>query len=101
MEEKPVSQWEEIIHELDGGTASSQVRIEAGVFQIGTNEYIDKLIFKCGDFQPDSILPYTFVMGKKLKKGPESYEDVKEVAVVDRGAMDPIRRIWKRVLRNV
>ena len=83
LKKKPVSQWEEIIHELDGGTASSQVRIEAGVFQIGTNEYIDKLIFKCGDFQPDSILPYTFVMGKKLKKGPESYEDVKEAVIKD------------------
>ena len=28
-------------------------------------------------------LPYTFVMGKKLKKGPESYEDVREAVVKD------------------
>ncbi|MBT0709053.1 hypothetical protein INE91_02886 [Phocaeicola vulgatus] len=57
--------------------------MEAGVFQIGTNRYIDKLVFKCGSFQPEPDLPYTFVMGKKLKKGPESYEDVREAVVKD------------------
>ena len=58
-------------------------KAEAGVFQIGTNRYIDKLVFKCGSFQPEPDLPYTFVMGKKLKKGPESYEDVREAVVKD------------------
>ena len=36
-----------------GDDASSKVRMEAGVFQIGTNRYIDKLVFKCGSFQPE------------------------------------------------
>ena len=34
-------------------------------------------------FQPDPALPYVFVMGKKLKKGPESYEDVKYAVIKD------------------
>ena len=83
MKKKPVSQWKDILHTLTGDDASSKVRMEAGVFQIGTNRYIDKLVFKCGSFQPEPDLPYTFVMGKKLKKGPESYEDVREAVVKD------------------
>lgn len=83
LKKKPVSQWEEALHKLTGNTTSPKAGIEAGVFQIGTNRYIDKLVFKCGDFQPDPTLPYTFVMGKKLKKGPESYEDVKDAVIRD------------------
>ena len=83
LKKKPVSQWKDILHTLTGDDASSKVRMEAGVFQIGTNRYIDKLVFKCGSFQPEPDLPYTFVMGKKLKKGPESYEDVREAVVKD------------------
>ena len=83
LKKKPVSQWEEALHKLTGNTTSPKADIEVGVFQIGTNRYIDKLVFKCGDFQPDPTLPYTFVMGKKLKKGPESYEDVKDAVIRD------------------
>lgn len=57
--------------------------MEVGVFQIGINRYIDKLVFKCGSFQFELDLFYIFVMGKKLKKGFESYEDVREVVVKD------------------
>lgn len=87
LKKKPIEEWETALDRLVGNASSLKVRIEAGVFQIGKNKYIDKLVFKCGGFQPDSVLPYTFVMGKKLKKGPESYEDVKEEVVQDYLAM--------------
>ena len=83
LKKKPVSEWEEALNQLVGNTTSPKARIEAGIFQIGKNKYIDKLVFKCGDFEPDATLPYTFVMGKKLKKGPESYEDVKQEVLRD------------------
>lgn len=83
LKKKPLSQWEEALHGWAGDVSSPKARMEAGVFQIGTNRYIDKLVFKCGSFQPDPDLPYVFVMGKKLKKGPKSYEDVKEEVVRD------------------
>ena len=83
LKRKPVSQWEDVLHRLIGNASFPKARIETGVFQIGTNRYIDKLVFKCGDFQPDPALPYVFVMGKKLKKGPESYEDVKDAVIKD------------------
>ena len=83
LKKRPLSEWKDALHKLTGDAVSAKARLEAGVFQIGTNKYIDKLVFKCGGFQPDPVLPYTFVMGKKLKKGPESYEDVKEAVIRD------------------
>ena len=62
LKRKPVSQWEDVLHRLIGNASFPKARIETGVFQIGTNRYIDKLVFKCGDFQPDPALPYVFVM---------------------------------------
>ena len=58
-------------------------RIECGIFQIGTNPYVDRLAFKCGSYEPIENLPYTFVMGKKIKKGPENYTDVMDELVGD------------------
>lgn len=83
LKKKPLSQWKEALREWDGDVSSPKARMEAGVFRIGSNRYIDKLAFKCGSFQPDPDFPYVFVMGKKLKKGPQSYEDVKEEVVRD------------------
>ena len=70
------SSWEEALNGLNFVYAESY-RMEYGLFQIGKNEYVDKLIFKCGSYTPLSDYPYTFVMGKKLK-APESYNDVRD-----------------------
>ena len=62
---------------------SQEVRMECGLFQIGTNPYVDKLVFKCGSFDSPEGFPYTFVLGKTLKKGPEDYRDVQDRVVTD------------------
>lgn len=62
---------------------SQEVRMECGLFQIGTNPYVDKLVFKCGSFDSPEGFPYTFVLGKTLKKGPEDYRDVRDRVVTD------------------
>lgn len=81
LKKKPLSQWEETVLGLAGHTGSPRVRIEAGIFRIGSNAYVDKLVFRCGEFQSDPDFPYTFVMGKKLKNGPDSYEDVRDAVI--------------------
>lgn len=63
-------------------TFSGNYKMECGLFQIGKNEYVDKLVFKCGSFEPLADYPYTFVMGKKMK-APESYKDVRDKVVND------------------
>lgn len=57
---------------------SEGCRIETGLFPIGSNPYVDKLVFRCGDFEALTDYPYTWVLGKKLKKGPTAYTDVRE-----------------------
>lgn len=77
LKKKSMECWPEEFKRIVGdGTMIP--RMEYGLFQIGTNVYVDKLVFKCGLFEPLEHLPYTFVIGKRLKKGPETYEDVKE-----------------------
>lgn len=83
LKKKPFAEWKEAMERIVGNTALPQARIEVGIFRIGKNKYVDKLVFKCGEFQPDALLPYTLVIGKKLKKGPETYEDVKEEVIRD------------------
>ena len=55
---------------------SSGCLVETGLFVIGTNSYVDRLVFKCGEFQVKEGYPYVWVLGKKMKKGPASYKDV-------------------------
>ena len=57
---------------------SSDCLMEVGLFPIGRNPYVDKLVFKCGEFQPKEEYPYVWVLGRTLKKGPTSYKDVSE-----------------------
>ena len=75
------SSWEEALNGLNPVFAESY-QMEYGLFQIGKNEYVDKLIFKCGSYEPLLDYPYTFVMGKKLK-APESYNDVRDRVLKD------------------
>ena len=82
LKRKEVEQWETAINHLNQGK-EAKVKIEAGVFAVAENPYIDKLVFKCGSFTPPKNLPYTIVLGKKLKKGPESYRDVYDAVLKD------------------
>ncbi|WP_455674149.1 peptidylprolyl isomerase, partial [Phocaeicola sp.] len=83
LKKKPVGEWKAALEKIIANTPVPQAQMEVGLFAIGKNKYVDKLVFKCGGFEPVPGLPYTFVMGKKLKKGPESYLDVKEVLIRD------------------
>ena len=65
--------WERMPKEI-----SEQCLMEIGLFSIGKNSYVDKLAFKCGEYQPMENYPYTWILGQKLKKGPTDYKDVYE-----------------------
>lgn len=74
----PLSEWGKEIATASQENPSLKAEAETGLFQIGTNSYVDKLAFKCGHLTPRTDLPYTFILGKKLKKGPEDFRDVHE-----------------------
>lgn len=77
LKKLPLNEWKEKIDAFSKEDASLKAEVETGLFQIGSNPYVDKLAFKCGHFTPRTDLPYTFVLGKRLKKGPEDFTDVR------------------------
>ncbi len=68
--------WNELVSVYLKENPDAAVEWEAGLFQIGSNPYVDKLAFKCGTMPVDDRVPYVFLLGKRLKKGPETYKDV-------------------------
>lgn len=73
----PIEWWKEAMERMPE-TLSSGCTFETGLFRIGDNAYVDRLAFKCGSFTPLKGYPYVWVLGDKLKKGPESFVDVRE-----------------------
>ena len=78
LKKVPYSEWEERIRQLSSENPELAAVVETGLFRIGTNAYVDRLAFKCGSFVPLEDFPFTFILGKCLKKGPEDYTDVLE-----------------------
>ncbi|MDD4821126.1 MAG: peptidylprolyl isomerase [Bacteroidales bacterium] len=55
----------------------SQIKFNKGLFEKGTNPFVDKLAYKTGEMKVDSLFPVVFLSGKNLKYTPQSYEDVR------------------------
>ena len=77
LKKYPVALWKDACERMPKEVAG-KCRIEVGMFAIGKNPYIDRLVFKCGEYQPLEDYPYTWVLGQKLKMGPTDYKDVLE-----------------------
>ena len=82
LKKYPEEFWQEAMQRMPEDI-SRNCQAEVGMFAIGKNPYVDKLVFKCGDFEPLVDYPYTWVLGKKLKKGPTSFKDVREKVYLD------------------
>ncbi|MGL5272042.1 MAG: peptidylprolyl isomerase [Phocaeicola sp.] len=93
----PSSRWEEALRELTSFSPNSEILFETGLFQIGANKYVDKLVFHCGTSDLNVDYPFTFVLGKKLK-GPESYQDVKEQLIRD--YQKASEKLWIEAIRQ-
>ena len=72
----PMEQWPSVVEGYNRTNPAKEVKMESGLFRIGTNSAVDKVIFRQGTFLPLPDFPYVAAVGKKLKKGPESYRDV-------------------------
>lgn len=82
LKKYPQELWREAILRIPSGVADS-CRMEEGLFRIGQNPNVDKLVFGCGTEEPLSGYPYRWVMGKKLKKGPVDYRMVRSKLEAD------------------
>ena len=73
-----IYEWTDTILSFNRGDVKIRVMrgpSETGIIRKGQNEYVDKLVFGEGDFEPMRGFPYTNVIGKVLEK-PESSRDV-------------------------
>lgn len=77
LKKLPLSEWTNEIAKASQENPDLKAEADTGLFQIGTNPYVDKLAFKCGHLPSRTELPYTFILGKRLKKGPEEWRDVR------------------------
>lgn len=78
-----VSQMADAFRGWQEENPESDAMIQVGLFQIGSNPYVDRLAFKCGELPHDTRYPYVFLIGKRLKKGPEDYTDVRRLVEQD------------------
>lgn len=76
LKKYPQAFWQEAAARMPA-EISKAFRLDVGIYAIGENPYVDKLVFRCGEFEPLADCPYTWVMGKKLKDGPTDYRDVR------------------------
>ena len=96
----PFEQWTEALRATFNSDGDERMKIEVGVFKPGDNAMIDRLVFKRRDVavQTDAAYPFEAVYGKKLKKYPEDYNDVRAQVLVDYQQM--LEAEWLASLRN-
>ena len=95
LKKLPQAQWEEAFRIWKEANPEADAVIEVGLFQIGKNAYVDKLAFECGEFPHDVRYPYVCVMGKRLKKGPEDFRDVRKQVEKDYYRVQIMEQIGK------
>jgi len=70
----------------------TSVKIVKGLYVQGDNNIVDKLIFKDKNAAIDEKLPVIFVSGKKLKKMPECFTDVRGQVTAD--YQNYLEKLW-------
>ena len=96
----PFEQWEEALRATFNSDGEERVKLQVGVFQPGDNATIDREVFRRRDVttQGDAAYPFEAVVGKKLKKYPEDYNDVRAQVVADYQQM--LETEWVTALRS-
>ena len=77
LKKVPEKEWADKLRQTFNTSGEEKIQVEQGIFADGDNKYIDKLVFKKGDFEPLMSYPFTVVVGKK-QKGPDDYREVIE-----------------------
>ncbi len=92
----PEQEWEKALQRAFNTPTEEIVKVEQGLFAKGSNRYVDKLVFKEGQFEPLKSHPFTAVIGEK-QKGPETLEEVRKQVSSDYSAY--LEKRWMEQLR--
>ena len=97
----PFEQWAEVLRTTFNPDTIVRIRVEKGLFMPGDNGTIDRMVFKIRNTKTDAAnanYPIEAVYGKKLKKRPEDYTDVRSQVVAD--YQDYLEKEWIASLRR-
>ena len=97
----PFEQWAEVLRTTFNPDTIVRIRVEKGLFKPGDNGTIDRMVFKIRNTKTDAAnanYPIEAVYGKKLKKRPEDYTDVRSQVVAD--YQDYLEKEWIASLRR-
>ncbi|WP_294562689.1 peptidylprolyl isomerase [uncultured Bacteroides sp.] len=97
LKKVPEKEWTDTLRQTFNTSGTEKIKVEQGIFADGDNKYIDKFVFKKGDYESLVSYPFTVVVGKK-QKGPDDYREVIEQVRKDyRTYLDTY---WKRELKE-
>ena len=100
----PFDQWTEALRTTFNPDSVIRIRVEKGIFKQGDNPTIDRMVFKispssqASETYPKEEYPIDAVYGKKLKKYPEDYTDVRAQVIADYQEM--LEQEWIASLRR-
>lgn len=96
----PFDQWAEALRTTFNPDSVIRIRVEKGIFKPGDHALVDREEFKRADavVKPVEGYPIDAVFGKKLKKGPEDYTDVRGQVTAD--YQDMLEKAWVFELRQ-
>lgn len=96
----PFDQWTDALRTTFNPDSVIRIRVEKGLFKVGDNATIDRLVFKTANATAagDPDYPIDAVYGKKLKKYPDDYTDVRSKVVED--YQDMLEKEWVAALRQ-
>ena len=97
----PFSQWADVLRKTFNPDSIIRIRVEQGVFKVGDSPLVDQKIFKTGFDKPLEVnkdYPIDAVYGKKLKKYPEDYTDVRAQVVA--AYQEELEKEWVATLRQ-
>ncbi len=95
----PFDQWAEALRKTFNPDSIIRIRVEKGIFKVGDNPTVDQLVFKTGaTATPNPDYPIDAVYGKKQKKYPDDYTDVRSRVVED--YQDMLEQEWVAALRK-
>ncbi len=75
LKKVPEKEWADKLRQTFNTSGEEKIQVEQGTFADGDNKYVNKLVFKKGDFDPLMSYPFTIVVGEK-QKGPDDYREV-------------------------
>ena len=100
----PFDQWADALRTTFNPDSVIRIRVEKGIFKQGDNATIDRMVFKtspasdASDASITSDYPIDAVYGKKLKKYPEDYTDVRSQVIAD--YQEKLEQDWVADLRR-